>query len=254
MSSSLLKWYHDMGVEQVIDNKPRIYHEKATTKPLLAQQVITSPSNLAEIVQYAQSIAQSCNSLSELREAVNKFEHCELKKTVTNTVFADGNPDSEIMLIGEAPGANEDIQGIPFCGDSGKLLNDMLRFIGLEREKNFYITNSIFWRPPGNRRPTADEIAMCYPFVERHIALFNPKLIILVGATAVTSVLGINDSMSAMRHKMHQYHSSYLNQDIPVMTIFHPSYLLRQPSQKKLMWFDLLKLKHYLADNGIRIT
>jgi DNA polymerase len=183
---------------------------------------------------------------------VLNFDGCQLKKTATKTVFSDGNQQADIMFIGEAPGANEDIQGIPFCGDSGKLLDNMLLSIGLNRT-NIYISNSIFWRPPGNRRPTPDEIAICLPFVEKHIALVNPKLLILVGSTAVSAVMNINDPMSKMRNRFFSYNNNYLSKPIDIAAIFHPSYLLRQPSQKKLAWQDLLLIKHFINSNGLKI-
>ena len=156
----------------------------------------------------------------------------------------DGNPKANIMLIGEAPGASEDEQGIPFCGQSGKLLNNILKSIGLSREKDVFITNTVFWRPPGNRRPTADEIHLCKPFLEKMIAVVNPVIIILVGSTAVESVLNIRAvSMNELRNSNHMYYNDYIDKPIRTVTIFHPSYLLRQPSQKKIMWFDMLRIK-----------
>lgn len=188
-------------------------------------------------------------SLDELKKAVMSFDGCDLKKTATNTVFGDGASDAKIMLIGEAPGAEEDEQGIPFCGDSGKLLDNMLASIGLTREENVYITNSVFWRPPANRRPTKEEIALCRPFVEQHIALFKPKLLILIGSTAVTSLLGSDLEISKIRQEYYSYTNEYLTDHIPTTAIFHPAYLMRQPSQKKQAWYDLLKIKEFISKN-----
>ncbi|GKS78713.1 hypothetical protein wHma_07200 [Wolbachia pipientis] len=125
---------------------------------------------------------------NELRSAVESFEGCEIKKTATNTVFSDGNPNAKIMLVGEAPGANEDLQGIPFCGASGMLLDKMLNAINLDRTK-VYISNTVFWRPPGNRKPTDLELDMCRPFVEKHVALVSPQILILVGESHVIAFL-----------------------------------------------------------------
>ena len=191
---------------------------------------------------------EQCNNLIELRQAVESFEGLSIKKTATNTVFADGNPDADIMAIGEAPGANEDEEGIPFCGMSGKLLDQVLASINLTRAKNLYITNSLFWRPPGNRKPTLEENAVCLPFVEKHIAIVKPKLILLVGSTAASALLNSTETISRLRSKFYQYSNIYLESPIPVAVIFHPSYLLRQPLQKKTVWFDLLKIKKTFLD------
>ncbi len=195
----------------------------------------------------SRELADSANTIAELREIVMNFDGCELKKLATNTVFADGNPKAKIMLIGEAPGASEDAQGIPFCGDSGKLLDKMLASIGLSRESNAYITNTIFWRPPANRQPTTEEIEICRPFVEKHIALIDPALIILVGSTAATSLLGNNAGISKIRQEYYQYTNQYLQKPITTTALFHPAYLLRQPMQKKTTWYDLLKIQQYIS-------
>lgn len=185
------------------------------------------------------------NTLAELEKMVRAFEGCALKKTAKNTVFADGSLGAKIMFIGEAPGANEDAQGIPFCGQSGKLLDNIIRSIGLAR-KDVYITNTVFWRPPANRRPTAEEIKICRPFVEKHIALVNPKLIVLVGSTAVESLLTNQINMHQLRHGFYDYTNEYLSSPIKTAVIFHPSYLLRQPYKKKLMWHDMHRLSQVI--------
>jgi DNA polymerase len=258
----LLKWYKDMGIDEVVSKKPnnRTIQEKDSvqlntaqpTPPSTKVTTITQNSSHKEIVAYARFIADNATSIEGLRGELEKFEGCSIKKTAMNTVFCDGTAHSEIMLIGEAPGANEDIQGRPFCGDSGKLLDSMLASIGLSRDKNFYITNTIFWRPPGNRRPTDEELEICLPFVEKHIALIKPKVILLVGATAVTSILKSKESISKLRQKFFKYNNSYLEQPIDTTSIFHPSYLLRQPSQKRLVWHDLLNFKQFLRSNNIK--
>ena len=201
--------------------------------------------SLNEIVAAAKKAAQAANSIAELRQAVEKFDGCSLKKMATNTVFADGNPDSDIMVIGEAPGNNEDLQGIPFCGDSGKLLDDMFRAINLDRTK-LYITNVIFWRPPGNRRPTEEELAICRPFVERHIQLFNPKIMILVGATSMSAVLGINDPVTSVRGKIIDFAANFMAKKIKTFVVFHPSYLMRQSGKKRIAWRDMLVIENFL--------
>ena len=203
---------------------------------------------LDEIVANAKTAAQAAQSIDELRKAVEQFDGCGLKKMATNTVFADGNPNSQVMVIGEAPGNNEDLQGIPFCGDSGKLLDAMLAQVHLTRKENFYITNVIFWRPPGNRRPTTEELEICRPFVERHIQLINPKVIILVGATSLEAILGAGETISKIRGKFLDFSPKFLQQPTKVFPIFHPSYLLRQPTKKKVAWLDMLNLENVLQN------
>ncbi|MBP9792015.1 MAG: uracil-DNA glycosylase [Rickettsiales bacterium] len=195
----------------------------------------------------ARHLADQSKTLSELKTNLESFEGCLLKKTATNTVFADGNQEAKIMLIGEAPGANEDLEGRPFCGDSGKLLDTIFLSIDICRSKNLYITNSIFWRPPGNRKPTDQELDCCLPFVEKHISLINPKLLILAGSTACTALLTNTEPISKQRGRIFSYHNQYLKNNIDTVVIFHPSYLLRQPSQKKLAWHDMLFIKNLLG-------
>lgn len=204
---------------------------------------------LNDIVERARNIANQCQDLNDLKKAVENFDGCNLKKMATNTVFSDGNPDSEIMVIGEAPGNNEDLQGIPFCGDSGILLNEMLNAVNLTRKKDFYITNVIFWRPPGNRRPSEEELAICRPFVEKHIQLFAPKVIILVGATAMSAILGINEPITKIRGRFLDYKPDFLSKNTKTFTIFHPSFLMRQPAKKKVAWQDMLSLENFVKNN-----
>jgi DNA polymerase len=245
MKNYLLKWYYNMGVEDIISNVPNALGEKKT---FIKPSILSAQLGSREIIEYAYNLTDSCTSLAQLKDIVHNFTGCNLKKTATNTVFADGCEKAKIMLIGEAPGANEDATGVPFCGDSGKLLDAIFASIGYDRT-NLYITNSIFWRPPGNRRPSNEEIAICLPFVEKHIALIKPKLIILVGSTAVASVMNIHDSMSSVRKRFFDYKNKYLDDSIKCCAIYHPSYLMRQPSQKKNMWQDLLIIEDYI--NGL---
>jgi uracil-DNA glycosylase family 4 len=202
---------------------------------------------ISQIVAQVKKTVDTIDNLQDLEKAVRNFDGCHLKKMATNTVFCDGDPKSKIMIIGEAPGNNEDLQGIPFCGDSGKLMNEMFAAIGLPREK-VYITNSLFWRPPGNRRPTDDELAMCKPFVEKHIGLIAPKLIVLMGATAMYSVLGSDEAISKVRGKFLDYKNPYLPNPIKSISLFHPSYLMRQSSKKRLAWADMLEIKNFLQN------
>lgn len=199
----------------------------------------------------ANASAQSAQTLEELRSALIAFEGCALKYTATNLVFGDGNPQSRIMLIGEAPGADEDRQGLPFVGQSGQLLDKMFATIGLTRQ-NFYITNIIPWRPPGNRQPTPGEAEACLPFVKRHIDLVSPDFLILVGGTAAKTLLGGREGIMRLRGAWKDYVSD-AGKKIKVMAIFHPAYLLRSPGQKREVWLDLLKIQQTLRDAGMEL-
>jgi DNA polymerase len=171
----------------------------APSKPTAA---LESPDKLMKL---ARELADGAKTLEDLKKIVCSFDRLSICKTAINTVFSDGNPSSKIMAIGEAPGANEDETSVPFCGISGHLLDKMFSSIGLYRDKNIYITNSVFWRPPGNRKPTPEETMVCLPFLEKHIALINPDLIILVGATACSSVLATLESISKVKYKENNY-------------------------------------------------
>ncbi len=200
------------------------------------------PTNIAN----ARKLADNARTIEELRTALEGFNGCELKEFANHMVFSDGPTDAPILILGEAPGATEDEKGIPFCGDSGLMLDKMLGAINISRKTNAYITNSVFWRPPANRRPTNDEIEICKPFVEKHIALIKPKFIILVGGTAIAALLGKKVSFSDIRQNNYPYINQYLSENIPTSAIFHPAYLLRQPTQKKSTWYDLLKIREFL--------
>lgn len=260
--TELLQWYALMGVDEAVDDTPQDYFAKKPPQPSVVapihQQVAPMPrtatiaaSTPHIAIDQARTLADKASTLEELREAVMGFDGCSLKKTATNTVFADGNPQGVVMVIGEAPGANEDKEGIPFCGASGQLLDKALASIGLDRATNLYITNNLFWRPPGNRRPTPEELAMCSPFVEKHIALIKPKLLILAGSTSATSILQKEVGVTQLRGKFFDYTNRYLDHSIPALVTYHPSYLLRQPSQKKLVWQDMLMAKKFMQEKQI---
>jgi uracil-DNA glycosylase family 4 len=224
--------------------------EKAITHPVKqispTQTIEALPKQGGDAKALARSLSDQAQNLDELKQYVLNFDGCSLKLLANNTVFGDGNKAGIVMLIGEAPGAKEDATGIPFCGDSGKLLDNMLLSVNISRLSNAYITNAVFWRPPGNRQPTTEEVEICRPFVEKHIALINPKLIILVGNTAATSLLGKNLGVTKIRQEYYLYSNKYLAKPIHTTAIFHPAYLLRQPTQKKTIWYDLLKIKEFL--------
>ena len=235
-----------LALETSVEKKKT--HTTTNTKSTKSEAI--TPNAVRHIQQQAQN-STNIEQLSTLIEEIKAFEGCELKKNSINTVISDGNPNSNIMLIGEAPGATEDTLGIPFCGESGKLLDNMISSIGLNRTTNVYISNTVFWRPPDNRKPTDEEIAACKPFVERHIALIKPKLIILVGSTAGTSFLGKDFQISKMRRNFFGYTNQYLCEPIQVTAIFHPAYLLRQSSQKKSTWYDLLTIQHFIQEHKL---
>ena len=196
-------------------------------------------------VNSARQIARSATTLNELREALVAFKGCNLHLSAKNMVFGDGNPHADIMLIGEAPGRDEDIHGLPFVGPSGRLLDLMLAAIKLDRD-NTYLTNIIPWRPPGNRTPTAQEIEICRPFIERHIELVNPKLMILLGGAAAKILLNSTEGIVKLRGRWKTVEMS--DRQIDVMTIFHPVNLLDHPAQKKKAWRDLLMVRQKLLE------
>lgn len=256
LSDTPRKFYAASTVEQVLQPQPEPVAAVNISAPQIQKPklVISQPevpaASLNSSVQAARDLADSAKTLADLREAVESFEGCSLKKMANKTVFADGNPESRIMLIGEAPGADEDIQGIPFCGQSGQLLDKVLKSAGLDRQTGFYVTNTLFWRPPGNRKPTPEELAMCEPFLEKHIALVNPKILLLVGATAVQGVLKNNESMGKLRGKIFHYNNRYMQNNVPVMVTYHPSFLMRAPINKRLAWDDMLQFREFLDNQA----
>lgn len=199
----------------------------------------------------ARAIAARASTIAELRAAVETFDGCGLKATARSTVFADGVETSPFLLIGEAPGREEDELGRPFVGRSGQLLDRMLASIGLDRKENLLISNVIYWRPPGNRTPTLAELAICAPFVERLIALHQPKLLILAGGAAAKHVLRREDSVGRMRGRRLAYQPSEGGPPVNALVMLHPAYLLRRPQEKRLAWADLLKLEAWAEDLGL---
>src|SRR5499426_4612582 len=190
----------------------------------------------------ARNAAKTADSLARLQAILGQFDGCALRNTATQLVFADGNPQARLMLVGEAPGRDEDIAGLPFVGRSGQLLDRMLGAIGLDRT-SAYITNVIFWRPPGNRQPTPAEIATCLPFVERHIELAMPEILVLVGGASAKTLLARNDGITKLRGRWFNYESAGMSRPISALPTYHPAFLLRQPAQKREAWRDLLALQ-----------
>jgi uracil-DNA glycosylase family 4 len=188
--------------------------------------------------------------LQELKQSVASIKNCELKKNSTNIVFSDGNTNAKIMIIGEGPGANEDLEGVPFIGKTGDLLDKMLLSISLDRD-NVYITNVVNYRPPENRNPTKEEITRYLPYLTKHIEIINPKILILLGSAALSAILGDGQIISAVRGK-------WINKKIGkcnpfIIASFHPAFLMRQPDQKKLSWIDLKVIKKKILDLKINI-
>ena len=212
-------------------NPPSSTIRQATTE--LAQAT-------ASACQSAHQLCAQAQNLAELRQAVENFEGCALKLTATHTVFGDGNPEAKIVLIGEAPGADEDRVGIPFVGRSGQLLDKMLSYIGLDRSQ-YYITNILPWRPPGNRTPTGGEIAVCLPFLKRQLELINPDYILLLGGSSANALFDNQDPISKLRGHWLEY-SLPNGKTAKALATFHPAYLLRNSGQKAKAWADLLKL------------
>jgi len=184
--------------------------------------------------------ADKAESLEKLKKSISSIKNCELKKNATNIVFADGNPKSKIMIIGEAPGSNEDQEGLPFVGRAGTLLDKMLASINLDR-KSVYISNIINYRPPENRNPTEEEINRYLPFITKHIEIINPKILVLLGGTAMNALVGNNVVISKIRGQWIE--KKFGQCKTSTIVTFHPAFLMRQPTQKKLAWVDLKMIR-----------
>ncbi len=223
---------------------PRQAAAAAAPPPVVGPPGMLAKS-LAEAAQSARRLAAGAESIEALAALVAEFDGCPLKRTATNTVFIDGNPAAPLMIIGEAPGADEDRLGRPFVGRSGQLLDRMLAAIGLDRTM-VQITNVIYWRPPGNRKPTTAEIAACLPFVLRHVALARPKVVVLAGGTAAGALLPYSEGITRLRGRWFDLTVPGLDAPVPVLPMFHPSFLLRAPERKRDAWRDLLALKAHL--------
>ena len=266
--NAALEWLIEMGADEAIVDAPV---DRFAVRPIPAPTAVMRPAAPAAApvsvaraaprptpaappplpsgsaaVASARALAAAATTVQDLEAAVAGFDGCALKATATRLVFADGNPAAKIMFIGEAPGADEDRQGKPFVGVSGQLLDRMLGWIGLDRT-SVYITNILFWRPPGNRQPTTAEIAACLPFVERHISLVAPKILVLVGGTSAKTLLNTQEGIIKLRGRWFDFQCPGLSAPIPTVPTFHPAYLLRTPSQKRGSWRDLLAIKARLA-------
>lgn len=215
----------------------------APSGPIPQASQLTIPDEAA--FNDARSLAAGAGTIEDLRAALEGFSGCNLRHSAKTLVFADGNPDADVMFIGESPGRDEDLQGLPFVGRPGQLLDRMLGAIGMDRSSS-YITTMIPWRPPGNRPPAPHEIELCRPFIERHIALAQPKILVLLGNISTRTLLGPDKNIFAVRGSWSTYTSEGVA--IPAMPTLNPTYLLRNPSQKKLVWADLLSLQKQIED------
>ncbi len=244
-----LDWYTLAGVTETFADEPclKVKQSESVVTPKEnkisiepSQKSVFSSEAVSVTLQNAKDICSKASSLEELRELLTSFSGCRLKVTAASTVFGEGSSQAKLMLIGEAPGADEDRQGKPFVGRCGKLLDKMLGAINLSRD-DCYITNVLPWRPPGNRTPTDDEIAVCLPFLKRQIELIKPDILLLLGGIALKSLIDVSDSISRARGKWMDY--AIENKVIDVLATYHPSYILRSSAQKAKVWADLLRLK-----------
>ena len=259
-----LAWQVDAGADEVVGETPRLaqWGAKKAQAPKLGPEPKEGGAAKPTLVSVSPKAAPTpepflpsppekrATTIEELREHLDHFDGCVLKHTAMNLVFADGNPKASVMFVGEAPGEDEDRQGKPFVGVSGKLLDTMLRCIGLDRA-SVYISNVLFWRPPGNRAPTDAEIAACLPFVEQHIALVNPRILIPLGGVAAKSLLRSKEGITRLRGRWTHYTPHVGRSDVPsirCLPLYHPAYLLRQPASKRHIWQDLLLLRKSLNE------
>src|SRR5438552_1095207 len=224
---------------------------RSDPSPAGERKVVPTAASAAPVapeaaVMAAREAARSARSLEELRTILDRFEGCALRATATQLVFADGNPHARVMFVGEAPGRDEDVEGLPFVGRSGKLLDRMLAAIGLDRT-SVYIANIVAWRPPGNRTPTPQESAICLPFILRQIELVDPDVLVCLGGPSSQTLLNIKDGILKSRGRWFSFHAG--TREIRAIATLHPAYLLRQPLQKRLAWRDFRAIKKALAAN-----
>ena len=267
---NLLKWYRDAGVDEAIGEAPcdwsRLGGPAALTFEAEEEEVFAAPRREApslppQPVAHAQpsapldaaglsarEIARAAPDLASLEAALAGFEGCPLKKTAKHLCFARGNPNARLMLIGEAPGRDEDLDGRPFVGRAGRLLDKMLAAIGLT-EADAYITNVVYWRPPGNRTPTPQEVEACKPFLERQIELIAPAVLVLLGGAAAKQMLGTDEGIMKLRGKWRSYPSA--GGAIKTIATLHPAFLLRTPAAKRQAWRDLLMIKAALDERQV---
>lgn len=249
---AMLQWYVDVGVETPIAANPIAWSEhraKAEPKPAAAPAGSKAkpaadgdaPLGTAEAVVAAQRLAAEAKDLDALRKTLEEFNGLEIVKTAQNLVFSDGTPGSPLMVVGEAPGRDEDEQGKPFVGASGQLLDKILKAIGRDRTDT-YISNIVNWRPPGNRKPTTGEIEVCKPFIMRHITLAAPKTVVLMGDTASKALLPVTQGITRYRGQWHDVKPGPDAPEVKALATFHPAFLLRSPARKREVWLDFLQI------------
>ncbi|WP_426443132.1 uracil-DNA glycosylase [Bradyrhizobium genosp. P] len=264
----LLAFYLEAGVDCALGDAPinRLEEPDAVPAPTVPRPAVAPPNPLrpmpvpmpsvprSEItvapeaaIASAREAARTAPTLEALRALMESFDGCALKHTATKLVFADGNPQARVMFVGEAPGRDEDIEGLPFVGRSGKLLDRMIAAIGLDR-RSAYIANVIPWRPPGNRTPTPQETQICLPFIQRQIELVNPDVLVTLGNPSTQALLSTREGIMRTRGKWSDYDTG--TRSIRAIATFHPAYLLRSPSYKKMTWLDLRAIAKALEQVG----
>jgi uracil-DNA glycosylase len=250
-----LDWYRAAGVDLAVGDDPVDRFATSAVVPPRAKPAIAAPGAapvpavpLVTDPAETRAIAAAARTLDELRTAMDAYDGCALKHRATQLCFADGNPEAEIMLVGEGPGEQEDKQGKPFVGRGGQLLDRMLGAIGLDRTK-VYIVNMVPWRPPGNRNPTPEELALCAPFVHRQIELVAPKLLVTLGNVPTQALFSTNQGITRMRGQWKTLTFNSLS--VPVLPTLHPAFLLRTPGAKAQAWKDMLSLKQAIVKEKI---
>ncbi len=275
--ATILQWYDMSGVDVIVADQPTDWFEISKRPPVPASIVRQTPNKTSRTatpapparaakiapkiaradhslaapktelaVLEASKLSAKANTVEELRAALEQFDGCSLKNMAKNTCFADGNPRSSLMLIGEAPGRDEDLAGLPFVGRDGQLLDKMLQAAKLDRSTDVWLTNTVFWRPPGNRTPTQAETDICRPFLERQIELIKPQVIVALGGTSAKTLLRTKSGIMRLRGKWVELELN--GQTYQLLPTLHPSHLFRTPAAKKLAWQDLLMIKEKLRE------
>jgi uracil-DNA glycosylase family 4 len=238
------------GLAEMQDARQASLAPASLVKPAMPIAKPATPNaggnEIKDAIAMAKKAAAGADTLEQLHQAIQSFELCGLKSTAKNCVFQDGSLGSKVMLIGEAPGKEEDLEGRPFVGPAGQMLDKMLASIGLSRDENVYLTNIVPWRPPGNRSPSVDEIAMCQPFVERHIELAQPEILLLAGNISSKTLLGTQVGITKLRGQWQTYQPETLK--LKALPMLHPAYLVRRPETKADVWADLCALKAKLVN------
>jgi uracil-DNA glycosylase len=247
---ALLAWYEAMGADEAIGEDPvnRFAAEEpdppvtpaASGREQQPRVVVRPAPSRAPGAPADRTVTGQATTLADLEALVARFDGCSLKRTAKSLCFARGSAEAKVMMIGEAPGRDEDLQGKPFVGRAGQLLDRMLAAIGFG-EAEVYITNTVYWRPPGNRTPTPEEVEACAPFLARQIELLSPKVLVLLGGAATKTILGTSEGIMRLRGKWLTYGCAV--GEVPVLATLHPAYLLRNPAAKRYAWRDLLMLK-----------